>query len=204
MAVDFDEAKVIRGGTGLWLGWALATMVGMALGYLPSALFVDQLELGLARIVVPLFAGILIGLMQWLVLRRYVHDSGDWVWNMIGSWVAAYTAGFLVVNFLARGLLGVIVAYVLFGLIVALIQWPVLRREIPTLGWWIMANVFGWGIGAVLSQLIISFLSVSGAAPSLLVTTLINSIVTGLVAGLITGAALVSIVRQPDAAGMAR
>lgn len=203
MAVDFNEAKVVRGGTGLWLGWALATMVGMILGYLPSALFVDQLELGLARIIVPLFAGVLIGLMQWLVLRSYVYDSADWVWNMIGSWVVGYTVGLLVVNFLAGGLFGAILAYVLFGLIVAFVQWPVLRREIPNLWMWVLANVVGWGVAAILSQLII-LLIFGNTVPSLLATTLVNSAITGLVAGLITGVALVSLVRQPDAAEFTR
>lgn len=204
MAVDFDEAKVVRGGTGMWLGWALATMAGMALGYLPSALFVDQLDLGLARIIVPLLAGILIGLAQWLVLRNYIRDCGDWVWNMIGSWVAGYTLGMFVVGFLGSGWFGAILAFIIFGLIVALFQWPVLRREIPNLWMWILANVVGWGIGAVLSQLIIGLFAIGDANLSLLATTLISSIVTGLVAGLITGAALVRIVREPDVAVVVR
>lgn len=199
MAVDFDEAKVRRSGNGLWLGWAAATVIGMVIGYLPSALFVDQLDLGLARVIVPLFAGVLIGLAQWFVLRNYIRDTGDWVWNMIGSWVAGYTIGFFVVSFLPNGVLGAALAYILFGVIVSVIQYPVLRREIPRLGMWMLANVIGWAVGAVMSQLIILLLF-GNSIPSLLATTLVNSIVTGLVAGLITGVALMSIVRLPDLA----
>jgi hypothetical protein len=204
MAVDFDEAKVNRAGMSLIWTWGLATMVGMILGYLPSALFVDQLELGFARIIVPLFAGILIGLFQWFVLRRYIHDTGDWVWNMIGSWVIAYTVGLFVVSFFGGSFLSVLVAYLLFGLIVSLIQWPVLRREIPNIWNWVLSNVVGWTIAAILAYLVLRFLSLSDATPSLLVTTLINSTITGLVAGLVTGASLYALTRQPDAADMVR
>lgn len=201
MAVDFDDAKVRRAGTGLWLGWAVATMLGMTLAYLITALFVDQIDLGFARVIVPILAGVLIGLAQWLVLRNYIHDTGDWVWNMIGSWAAGYAVGTFVVGFFPRSLLGAIIAYVLFGLIVALFQWPVLRREIPRIGMWIMSNVVGWGVAAALSQLLITLLF-SGSNPSLLTTTLVNSVITGLVAGVMTGVALMSIVRWPDVADM--
>lgn len=197
MAVDFDEAKVRRGGSALWLGWAFATMIGMALGYLPSALFVEQVDLGLARVVVPLLAGLLIGLMQWLVLRNYLTHCGDWVFNMVGSWMAAYTVGLFVVSFFARSVIAVALAYILFGVIVAVIQWPVLRREIPQLWMWILANVVGWTLGGLAAQGVMLLLF-GDNPPSLLASTLVNAAVTGLVAGLITGLALVRIVREPD------
>ncbi len=94
MGIDIDEAKVNRNETGLWLGWTLATAAGLIVGYLPSAALVNQVELGLARIIVPLLAGVLIGVAQWLVLRNYVTRSADWVLNLAGSWVLGYTPGF--------------------------------------------------------------------------------------------------------------
>jgi len=199
MAVDFDEAKVQRNETGMWLGWALATMLGLVIGYLPAALLIDQVDLGLARIAVPLLAGILIGLAQWLVLRNYLTHSADWVFNLTGSWVVGYVLGLYVVDWLGRGFLGVLLSYVLFGVIVALFQWPVLRREIPQLWVWVLANVVGWSLGALISSWLIA--AIFGENPaSLLVTTLVNSAVVGLVAGLITGAARVWIVRKPERA----
>jgi hypothetical protein len=197
MSIDIDEAKVIRNETGLWLGWMLATAVGLILGYLPSALFVNQLDLGLARIIVPLLAGVLIGVSQWLVLRNYVTDCSDWVLHLAGSWVLGYTLGLLIVDLLAGTFLGVMISYVLFGVIIALFQWPVLHREIPRIWIWILANVVGWGMGAFLSQLAIA--AIFGSSPgSLVALTVVNMAVTGLVAGLITGVALVMIVREPE------
>lgn len=202
MAVDFDEAKVQRNEAGMWIGWALATMLGLVIGYLPAALFVNEVDLGLARVIVPLLAGVLIGLAQWMVLRNYLKGSSDWIYNLTGSWVVGYVLGLYVVDWLGRGFLSVLLSYILFGVIVALFQWPVLRREIPQLWLWVVANVFGWAIGALVSQFVIAALFGENPA-SLLVTTLVNSAVVGLVAGLITGAALVWIVRKPERAVVA-
>jgi hypothetical protein len=199
MAIDLDEAKIRRNETALWLGWTLATALGLIIGYLPAALFVNQLDLGLARVIVPLLAGILIGVAQWLVLRRYVTESADWVLHLAGSWVVGYTIGLLVVDLLAESFLGVVLGYILFGVIIALFQWPVLRREVPQVGIWVLANVLGWTLGAILSQVVLAALFGENPA-NLLAITVVNMAVTGLVAGLITGLALVRIVRQPERA----
>ena len=61
MAIDLNEAKVARNEFGMWLEWTLATALGMLLGFLPSIVLVNLLDLALARIIVPLWAGFLIG-----------------------------------------------------------------------------------------------------------------------------------------------
>ena len=68
MTIDIDEVKVERNELGLWLGWTLATAGGMLLGFLPTILLVNVLNLGLAQIAVPVLAGTVIGFAQWLVL----------------------------------------------------------------------------------------------------------------------------------------
>ncbi len=78
MTIDIDEVKVERNELGLWLGWTLATAGGMLLGFLPTILLINVLNLGLAQIAVPVLAGTVIGFAQWLVLRRYVTASTRW------------------------------------------------------------------------------------------------------------------------------
>lgn len=197
MTIDIDETKVKRNEFGLWLAWTLATALGMLIGYLPLAFLVGSLDLGLARVIVPIVSGLFLGLAQWLVLRPYISKSHDWILNHAVGWVAGFTLGLFLVQLLSQTPLGMLVGSISFGVIVALFQYPVLRREIPHLATWVLANVIGWTLGAYLGQLAAG-LFFQNAVPTTFTSVLVSVGITGLVAGAITGLALVWIVRQPD------
>jgi hypothetical protein len=40
------------------------------------------------------------------------------------------------------------------GGIIGLAQWLVLRKRVPRAGWWILANVLGWGVSALFSRVL--------------------------------------------------
>jgi hypothetical protein len=197
MTIDIDETKVKRNEFGLWLAWTLATALGMLIGYLPLAFLVGSLDLGVARVIVPIISGIFLGLAQWLVLRPYVTRSYDWILNHAVGWVVGFTLGLFVVQLLSKTPFGMLVGFISFGLIVALFQYPVLRREIPHLGTWIVANVIGWTLGAYLGQLATGVFF-QDVVPTTFTSVLVTVGITGLVAGAITGLALIWIARQPD------
>lgn len=197
MTIDIDEAKLNRNEFGLWLGWTLATTLGMLLGFLLSIPLVNVLDLEWARVIVPLFAGFLIGLSQWAVLRNYVVDTTDWILAAGTSWAVGYALGLFLINSLANTPLGGFVGYILFGVIVAIVQWPILRREIPHVLPWIIANVLGWTLGFYLSQFALDLFFNDPAIAPIVSTSVISSI-SGLIAGAITGIALIWIVRQPE------
>src|SRR5215207_7541 len=196
MTIDIDEAKVERNELGLWLGWTLATAGGMLLGFLPSILLVNVLSLGLAQIAVPVLAGTVIGFAQWLVLRRYVTASTQWNWSDGISWAAGYILGLLLIQMLPSSIFVVFIGYFLFGVIVALVQWPVLRREIPNALTWIVASALAWAAGYWVSQAVLALFTDPLINPAL--GTSIIAITSGLVAGAITGVALFWIVRKPE------
>ena len=198
MGIDIDEAKVSRNEFGLWLGWTLATAVGMLIGFLPSLLLVNVLDLPLSRVIVPLLAGFLIGLAQWAVLRNFVVNSHDWILAAGTSWAVGYAVGLFLINILAGTSLSGLIGFALFGAIIALIQYPIFRREIPHLSYWIIANVIGWTAGFYLSQASLNVFFSNVPAINPVVSTSFVAVITGLVAGAITGLALVWIVRQPD------
>jgi len=197
MSIDINEAKVARNETGMWLEWTLATALGMLLGFLPSIVLVNLLDLSIARVIVPLWAGFLVGLAQWVVLRKYVNEVSDWILAAGASWAVGYALGLLIINGLTDTGLDAFFGYVLFGVIVALVQWPILRREIPHVWMWILANVIGWTAGFYLSQLSLG-LFFNEPVINPVASTSVLSGVSGLVAGAITGIALVLIVRQPE------
>src|SRR5215510_10047905 len=131
MAIDINEAKVAHNEFGMWLEWTLATAFGMLLGFLPSIVLVNILDLTLARLIVPLWAGFLIGLAQWVVLRKYVNEVSDWVLAAGASWAVGFALGLLIMNGLTGTGLDGFFGYILFGIIVVVVQWPILPREIP-------------------------------------------------------------------------
>src|SRR5512142_3012690 len=115
MTIDIDEAKVQRNEFGMWLGWTLATALGLIIGFLPSLLLVNVLSLQWARILVPLLAGFLIGLAQWAVLRNYVVNSHDWGLAGGTSWAVGYALGLFLIDTLSSTPLGSFIGYLLFG-----------------------------------------------------------------------------------------
>lgn len=197
MTIDISEAKVERNEFGLWFGWMLATALGMLIGHLPLIPLVDNIDVGIARVIAPIFAGLLVGFAQWIVLRGYLTSSSNWVLAGGASWVAAYVIGLFIVQNLTGSSLAGLIAYILFGLIVALFQWPILRREIPNIWSWILANVVGWTLGFFASLFVIGKIFGPDFYNQALVTA-ISATVSGLVAGAFTGVALVWIVRKPE------
>ena len=196
MTIDIDEVKVERNELGLWLGWTFATAGGMLLGFLPTILLVNVLNLGLAQIAVPVLAGTVIGFAQWLVLRRYVTASTRWDWTDGISWAAGYVLGLLLIQLLPSTLFAAFIGYFLFGVIVALLQWPVLRREIPQVLTWLAASALAWAVGYWASQAVLSLFTDPLIPP--VVSTTVIAVTSGLVAGAITGLALIWIVRKPE------
>ena len=196
--IDIDEAKVNRNEFGLWLGWTLATTIGMLLGFLPSLLLVNVLDLQWARVLVPLLAGFLIGLAQWTVLRNYLVQSSDWILAAGTSWAVGYALGLLLINTLSNTPLGGILGFAIFGAVIAAVQWPLLRREIPNIWSWILANVLGWTAGSYFSLVALNIFFSNQPTINPVVGTSFVAVVTGLIAGAITGLALVWIVRKPE------
>lgn len=199
MGIDIDERKVERNELGMWLGWTLATAGGMLLGLAPLLLVVDFLPLWLVRILVPLVAGLMVGIFQWLALRGYLQRRKDWVLNVGVEWGLGYALGLIIIQLLSASWPGVAVGYVIFGMIIAVIQWPVLRREVPQWLTWVLASVAGWALGSIASQAILNAVVTGEVIPQVVSTAVISGF-TGLIAGAITGLALVWIVRRPEMA----
>ena len=199
MAIDLNETKIARNEFGMWLEWTLATAFGMLVGFLSSILLVNILNLAFARLLVPIVAGFLVGFAQWVVLRKYLNEVFDWILAGGASWAIGYALGLLIINGLTTTGFDGFIGYILFGIIVAIAQWPILRREIPNAWMWIAANVVGWTAGFYVSQLSLD-LFFNGPTIDPLASTSVLSGVSGLVAGAITGIALVLIVRQPERA----
>jgi len=196
-ALDLSERKIRRNEFGLWLGWTLATGAGMLLGLVPFMLVVDDWDLLLLRILIPLTAGVLVGLFQWLVLRPFLAGSFDWVLSEGAGWALGFALGLLLINLLGGSAFGVLIGYLLFGAIIGLLQWPLLSREVPSAALWVGASILGWALGSYAGQWVLNLIVGTEPVRQTLSSAVISG-VTGLVAGAVTGLALVWIARRPD------
>src|SRR5512134_955529 len=189
MTIDIDEVKVERNELGLWLGWTLATAGGMLVGFLLAIPLINLLNLVFAQIAVPVLAGTVIGFAQWFVIRRYLTASSRWDWTDGISWAVGYILGLFLIQVLPSTIFAAFIGYFLFGVIVALVQWPALRREIPQVLTWLLASAVAWAVGYWASQAVLSLFTDPLIAPA--VGTAVIAITSGLVAGAITGVALI-------------
>jgi len=201
-------------GTGFWLQWVLASMLGFAVGAamgnavansIPpmtctqsfSDSLIDKLtnfpcilELDLALILVIL--GLAGGFMQWLVLRRRIAGTG---W-----WVPASGLGFPIALVVADGvgrrldIATPILLGVLFGVLSAIMPWLVLRRQVARAGWWVPAHLLGSLVGGAMGIVVFHVMALIGfyqfpwaAAGAMF----------GAGLGAITGITLVWLLRQP-------
>ena len=133
----------------LWLWWILANALGGAL--------VGALEEGGFQFFATLvLTGPVIGVAQWLVMRRYVRATGWWVVvSSVGWWSG------INLQILLGGILNPLVQLLWheFGLwevfwvntvkepvtfvSFSFFQWLLLRRHLPYVGWWILASAVG-------------------------------------------------------------
>jgi hypothetical protein len=102
----------------------------------------------------------------------------------------------LLIQMLPSTVFAAFIGYFLFGIIVALVQWPVLRREIPQVVTWLVASAVAWAVGYWVSQAVLSLFTDPVINPA--VGTSVVAVTSGLVAGAITGLALIWIVRKPE------
>jgi hypothetical protein len=95
--------------------------------------------------------GLISGLLQYLLLRRYLPRMGGWVAATLLGWLLLCVALGLVSALSSATLmvdsgLSTALAIVLIGGSLALPQWLVLRRRVGHAAWWIVASVLGWGL----------------------------------------------------------
>jgi membrane associated rhomboid family serine protease len=128
--------------------------------------------------------GIGVGVLQWLVLRQQVTRAGWWV---PASIVAVAALGVMV---FAVGVIdadvGWVVGTVLFGTVLGVLQWLLLRRQLARAGWWVLASGVGWVVGGFLS----------GAVPVGAAGGFPGWAAVGAVYGAMSGAVLVWLLRQ--------
>lgn len=201
----------------VWAPWVACVMAGQVV----SAFAITTLPMRVGGGVPVAFVSatlglVLVGLLQWAVLRCCLRRLEAWTW--VVATVVGQLAGTAVVTAAVMGSLlsgaaegiaermgGVALRYstsfvtgALFGGSVGAAQWLVLRRHLLAAAWWIVANMLAHAAAGAVSVIV-------GRGPSStgILALALARLVSGFVVGSITGAALVWLLRQRQAAAVA-
>ncbi|RPI34417.1 MAG: hypothetical protein EHM70_02920 [Chloroflexota bacterium] len=179
-----DAAEMIPPGCGMWFAWLFASTLGSFLGWILAwrASFVVP---GVFSIItLGLVMGVVIGVLQWLVLRAHFKGAGWWIIASGLGWAAGFPVGAALAQQL--GLTGYLFGVVLglaTGAAVGVAQWLVLRRRASRAMVWIPASIFAWT-----SSLLYYRPQGSGIG-----------VMYGLLSGIVTGVALLWLLYRPSA-----
>lgn len=86
--------------------------------------------------------GTIIGIPQWLVLRRHVPEAGWWV----SLTALGYGIGYIAGGFAMKWGIGEWEALAVGGMVIGIAQWLVLRQHTTQAGWWIPATAAGFAL----------------------------------------------------------
>ncbi len=143
-------APVRRPGWRLWFLWLMAGSIGwgwpMDVGSFGEGPFIT-ISPSLPALNIPLYASVaagatVVGVLQWLILRRYVRRAVLWVPASLGA--AAMGLVPVIAVGPSNGSLGLLVGVVAYGTLAGALQWLVLRQHVARAGWWVLASTVGW------------------------------------------------------------
>jgi hypothetical protein len=193
-------------GRGAWGRWVMASTVGLAIGEFANGIFSETMGHGgvlgpeggvgdgIAHAGGLFIGGVLLGILQWLVLRRAGVDRAGWAALGNGAGLAT---GFFVGWVLGGGFpFDFIGGYLLLGLVGGISQWLILRRRFAWAALLVPASTLGFALGGVvgIAAVLPAGDAIDAALGDVLGFAVIVSIigaVAGVVAGVITGAVLV-------------
>ncbi len=124
----------------------------------------DARTLGITSLLSLVIAGVMTVLLQWLVLRRYLERAGWWAFATFAGLLVASLVWVLATAITADAMVeaidsGNVEALQLLnalgsafnGAVLGVFQWLVLRRQVPRAGWWVLASIAGYVVGALVS-----------------------------------------------------
>jgi hypothetical protein len=147
-----------------YLGWVVLSTLSIPFAWLISWVIISQIErvvggtievAGRTRftedflfdyVFFPLLV-LLTGLLQYLLLRRYLPRMGWWIVATALGWPLG-----IAVVYLGYAIWPIALSAnspwsaTLVGAVVGLAQWLVLRQRVLRAGWWVPASALGWGL----------------------------------------------------------
>ena len=163
--IEILPANLKKPERSFYLGWIVLTSLCVPIAYFLSIItlkiitnivgdyvFVNGVrhitEDYLAMYVLVPSMSLLTGALQYGLLRQYLTRMGWWVFVTVAGW---FLGVLLIVlpswlGWTDAPLNNLDLIFLVMGLAIGITQWSLLRRRLARAGWWIAANVVGWGL----------------------------------------------------------
>ena len=160
-------------------GWVVLNTFSIPIAWLISYLLSLFVSFLLADYIFMSLLGLLTGLLQYWLLRRFLPRIGWWIAVTAVVWPLVLTFFQLGYAFGPASMANSIwptaedalrgIGFFSVGIVTGLFQWGLLRSRVSGAEWWILANLLGWGlvhliVGASDSLVVQLFL---GAVPAI-------------------------------------
>jgi hypothetical protein len=188
-------------GFSFWWRWVLLTIFGRAVGFIVGFVL-GHIVLG--NVSIGIGEGAIVGLCQWLLLKRYIPRSAKWIlFSVIGLFVplGLYGAAWYIWRISMdlswpMGGLGWAGAYLVGGAFMGWMQLSILRRRVPRPEQWIYYSALGWCL-SIVPMMIRADMTGDLPIPLLILRNgMMSPAFAGLVLGAITGWGLMKLQRQ--------
>ena len=97
--------------------------------------------------------GLLTGVLQYILLRRYLPQMAWWIAATFLGWLMPFVIGFLITRLFVPGnsTVWVMFGMLVLGMAIAIPQWWILRKRVQHAWWWVLVFGLGWGIVGLLN-----------------------------------------------------
>ncbi len=215
-----------------WVGAnALGEMVGLGLTFLAAAIGFAKLESlgGLAGVLLAfafavasgIFEATLVGWAQWWAMRPWFPAIQRWAWwraTVIGA-LLAYLLGYLPSTLMSlqaattqsapaaepsQGIVILLAAGMglVGGAVLSFAQWLVLRKQVPSAGLWLPANMLAWMIGMPMIFWAIDQAQKLNSINQVVSFMAVTLLIVGAIVGAVHGLALVRLAGKNQAKTM--
>jgi hypothetical protein len=161
-----------------YLGWVVLNFIAIVMAWYIAWALISQItsEDDLFLYVLFPIIGLLTGILQYTLLRRYLPHMAWWIAATFLGWLMPFATGFFLITFLERrnDTFSIMFGMLLIGATVAVPQWWMLRKRVRYASWWILAHGFGWSVTGLSS--LVTF---DEPFPVLLAFALMLAIATG-------------------------
>jgi hypothetical protein len=92
--------------------------------------------------------GLLTGILQYILLRRYLPHMGWWIVATFLGWLMPFVIGFIFSRLFIPGssTVRIVLGMIVLGTTVALPQWWLLRKRVQHAWWWVLVFGLAWGM----------------------------------------------------------